>query len=183
MDNDIKNGIIFGKFYPIHKGHINFIKKVSERVEKLYIVMCTDKNRDTRLFNKSKMTKFFSNEKRMDIIKENLKELQNIEVLHLVEDGVPPYPNGWFSWTKRVEQLLEKNNIKIDIIFTNELQDVNEYYENFKKYMNLKYLNKNFKVETIDINRSNIHISATEIRENPIKNWEYIPLNVRPFFE
>lgn len=183
MGKQAKTGIIFGKFYPIHIGHINFINQISEKVEKLYIVMCTDKDRDIRLFNESKMTKVFSNETRKKIIEDNLKFLANIEVIHLVEDGVPPYPKGWYSWTKRVEQLLEKNDIKIDIIYTNEKQDVAEYYDNFRKYMNMKYLDENFEVVTLDINRSNIHISATEIRKNPVENWEYIPMNVKPFFE
>ena len=34
----------------------------------------------------------------------------------------------------------------------------------------------------IDTNRNNFHISATEIRKNPYKNWFFIPKYVREFF-
>ncbi|BBM60002.1 nicotinamide-nucleotide adenylyltransferase [Leptotrichia hongkongensis] len=38
------------------------------------------------------------------------------------------------------------------------------------------------KIQLIDINRNNFHISATEIRKNPYKNWFFIPKYVREFF-
>lgn len=56
------------------------------------------------------------------------------------------------------------------MIFTNEIQDIDAYYENFKKYIDPKYISRNFKVEAIDIGRKQINISATEIRNNPEKN-------------
>ena len=42
--------------------------------------------------------------------------------------------------------------------------------------------NKNLKIQMIDTNRNNFHISATEIRKNPYKNWFFIPKYVREFF-
>ena len=45
-----KNGIIFGKFYPLHIGHVDFIQRASGYVENLYVVVCTDDDRDKKLF-------------------------------------------------------------------------------------------------------------------------------------
>ena len=45
-----KNGIIFGKFYPLHIGHVDFIQRASGYVENLYVVVCTDDNRAKKLF-------------------------------------------------------------------------------------------------------------------------------------
>ena len=45
-----------------------------------------------------------------------------------------------------------------------------------------KTFNKNLEIQLIDINRNNFHISATEIRKNPYKNWFFIPKYVREFF-
>lgn len=49
----MKNGIIFGKFYPLHIGHVNFIQKCKEKVDKLYVVLCFDKDRDKKLFEET----------------------------------------------------------------------------------------------------------------------------------
>ena len=64
----------------------------------------------------------------------------------------------------------------MDIIFTNETQDVENYKNNFLTLPNFeKTFNKNLEIKLIDINRNNFHISATEIRKNPYKNWFFIP--------
>ena len=71
----------------------------------------------------------------------------------------------------------------MDVIFTNETQDVENYKNNFLTLPNFeKTFNKNLKIQLIDINRNNFHISATEIRKNPYKNWFFIPKYVREFF-
>lgn len=71
----------------------------------------------------------------------------------------------------------------MDVIFTNETQDVENYKNNFLTLPNFENtFNKNLKIQLIDINRNNFHISATEIRKNPYKNWFFIPKYVREFF-
>jgi len=45
-----------------------------------------------------------------------------------------------------------------------------------------KTFNKNLEIQTIDIQRNNFYISATEIRKDPYKNWHFIPKYVREFF-
>lgn len=180
--NKKKIGIIFGKFYPLHIGHVDFIQKASGYVDILYIVVCTDDERDLKLFNESKMKKMPTTKDRIRFVEKTFREQSNIKIIHLAEDGIPPYPNGWVGWSERVEQLLSKNGIKIDMIFTNETQDVENYRKNFIKHMTEKVLNKNFEIKTIDVTRSNFYISATEVRKNPYENWFFIPRHVREFF-
>ena len=119
--NKKKIGIIFGKFYPLHIGHVDFIQKASGYVDILYIVVCTDDERDLKLFNESKMKKMPTTKDRIRFVEKTFREQSNIKIIHLAEDGIPPYPNGWVGWSERVEQLLSKNGIKIDMIFTNEM--------------------------------------------------------------
>ena len=67
--------------------------------------------------------------------------------------------------------MLTEYNINIDVVFTNEIKDV----ENYKKYFkNLQNINDNFEVVSTDIERNEIHISATEIRKNPEKNKVFL---------
>ena len=179
----IKNGIIFGKFYPLHTGHVDFIQRASGLAENLYVIVCTDKKRDIELFEKSKMKKMPTEKDRIRFAEQTFKYQDNIKILHLSEDNIPPYPNGWKEWTKRVKELLLENHTKIDTIFTNETQDVENYRKNFiNSDDSYEVFDTELKIETIDILRNNFHISATEVRKNPYYNWKYIPKYVREFF-
>ncbi len=183
MDRRIKKGMIFGKFYPLHIGHVDFIQRASGYVDELYVVVCTDDERDERLFRESSMKKMPTVKDRIRFVTQTFKHQGNIKVLHLSEDGIPPYPTGWKGWSGRVREMLIQNNIKIDVIFTNETQDIQNYKENFTDLTDSEdVFNENLEIRTIDTPRSNFHISATEIRKNPYKNWYFIPRNVREFF-
>ena len=178
-----KCGIIFGKFYPLHIGHVDFIQKAIGYVYTLYVFVCTDDERDLKLFNESKMKKMPTIKDRLKFVEQTFKHQSNIKVLHLAEDGIPFYPNGWKSWSERVQEKLLEKNIKVDMIFTNETQDVENYKNNFLTLPNFeKTFNKNLEIQTIDIQRNNFYISATEVRKNPYKNWFFIPRYVREFF-
>ena len=81
------------------------------------------------------------------------------------------------------KEKLTENNIKVDIIFTNETQDIENYKNNFLTLPSFENtFDKNLEIQMIDTNRNNFHISATEIRKNPYKNWFFIPKYVREFF-
>lgn len=166
QDKVDKTAAIFGKFFPIHKGHVNFIKTVSKYCKHLYVFVCEETKRDEILNEKSNLPKKLTIYDRIDFVKKELKGYKNITIVHLNEDGINPYPNGWKAWSERVLSL----NIDFDIVFTNEVQDV----ENYKKYMGKDaYL--------IDFNRSEFNISSTKIRENPEKYMEYIPNSVMEY--
>ena len=165
----MRNGIIFGKFYPLHIGHINFINKRKEKVDKLYIVLCSDENRDLKLFKESDYR--LKPSKRINIIKEEFYNDEKIEILQLDETGITYYPNGWEDWSNAVDKMLIEYNVNIDVVFTNEIKDVENYKKYFKK---LKNINENFEVITTDVDRDEVHISATEIRNNPEKNKMFL---------
>lgn len=178
-----KTGIIFGKFYPIHMGHVDFIQKASGLIDELYVVVCSDDTRDKDLFKKSKMKKMPTIKDRLNFVESIFKYQNNIKIIHLAEDGIPFYPNGWKLWSERVFETLLKNNIKVDIIFSNEPQDVENYKNNFLTLPNSeKVFSKNLKIQTIDINRDNFPISATEVRNSPYHNWDFMPKPVQEFF-
>ena len=165
----MRNGIIFGKFYPLHIGHINFINKCKEKVDKLYIVLCSDENRDLKLFKESDYR--LKPSKRINIIKVEFYNDEKIEILQLDESGITYYPNGWEDWSNAVDKMLIEYNVNIDVVFTNEIKDVENYKKYFKK---LKNINENFEVITTDVDRDEVHISATEIRNNPEKNKMFL---------
>lgn len=178
-----KKGIIFGKFYPLHIGHVDFIQRASGYIDTLYVVVCTDDERDMRLFNESKMKKMPTAKDRIKFVTQTFKYQENIKIIHLAEDGIPAYPNGWAGWADRVKEVLARNKIKIDVIFTNEPQDVENYKNNFiDKGYAVDVFSDNLEIITLDTSRNHFNISATEIRKDPYKNWHFIPKYVRGFF-
>ena len=66
-----KVGVIFGKFYPVHTGHINMIYEAFSKVDELHVIVCSDTVRDLKLFYDSKM-------KRMPTVQDRLRWMQQI---------------------------------------------------------------------------------------------------------
>ncbi|NBI12859.1 multifunctional transcriptional regulator/nicotinamide-nucleotide adenylyltransferase/ribosylnicotinamide kinase NadR [[Haemophilus] felis] len=170
--NDKKVGVIFGKFYPVHTGHINMIYEAFSKVDEVHVVVCSDTERDLKLFYDSKM-------KRMPTVQDRLRWMQQIFkyqknqifIHHLVEDGIESYPNGWEAWAKQVKRLFEEKHVNPTIVFSSEVQDKAPY----EKYLGLE-------VVLVDPKREFFNVSATKIRNNPFHYWKFIPKEVRPFF-
>ena len=61
-----KVGVIFGKFYPVHTGHINMIYEAFSKVDELHVIVCSDTERagsyalDAANFQISKKSDFYS---------------------------------------------------------------------------------------------------------------------------
>lgn len=165
-------GVIFGKFYPVHTGHINMIYEAFSKVDLLHVIVCTDTERDLALFQNSKMKRMPTNQDRLRWMQQIFKYQQKqIFIHHLVEDGIPSYPNGWEGWAERVKMLFAEKSIQPTIVFSSEIQDKAPY----EKYLNLE-------VSLVDPERSSFDVSATKIRNNPFQYWRFIPKEVRPFF-
>ena len=77
----LKNGIIFGKFYPLHIGHVDFIQQASGFVENLYVVVCSDVDRDKKLFEESRMKKMPTVKDRLRFVEKNFKHQKNIKII------------------------------------------------------------------------------------------------------
>lgn len=171
LDTKFKLGIIFGKFIPFHKGHMNFIKKALELVDKLYIVICFEKNRDDELIEKSTLPKYISEKDRFNFIFNEFKNEPRIEILTLREEGINYYPNGWKEWAERVTLMLKANNVYINSIFTNEIQDKENY---LKYFVDREVFSKELDVHLIDKERMQVNVSATKIRDDYNKFKKYL---------
>lgn len=169
---DKRVGIIFGKFYPVHTGHINMIYEAFSKVDELHVVVCTDSERDLKLFQESKMKRMPTNQDRLRWMQQIFKyQKDQIFIHHLVEDGIPSYPNGWEGWSSAVKNLLISKNVNPRVVFSSEVQDKEPY----EKYLGLE-------VVLVDPQREFFNVSATKIRTNPFQYWKFIPKEVRPFF-
>ncbi|MDF7669952.1 multifunctional transcriptional regulator/nicotinamide-nucleotide adenylyltransferase/ribosylnicotinamide kinase NadR [Orbaceae bacterium ESL0721] len=166
-----KVGVIFGKFYPLHTGHINLIQRAISQLDQLYVILCSDTERDLALFKHSAMSRQPTINDRFRWLLQTFKYQKNIHIELLIEDGIPPYPNGWHEWSKRVKTLFDEKGINPDCVYSSEPQDVAMY----KALFNLDTI-------LVDPERHFMNVSSTQIRLAPLKNWQYIPTEVRPFF-
>lgn len=173
VENDHQRvGVIFGKFYPVHTGHINMIYEAFSKVDLLHVVVCTDTERDLKLFQESKMKRMPTNQDRLRWMQQIFKYQQKqIFIHHLNEEGIPSYPNGWEAWAERVKALFEQKNIHPTMVFSSEVQDKAPYEKNL-----------DLEVVLVDPARERFNVSATKIRNNPFQYWRFIPKEVRPFF-
>ncbi|MCX8596315.1 multifunctional transcriptional regulator/nicotinamide-nucleotide adenylyltransferase/ribosylnicotinamide kinase NadR [Gilliamella sp. B3486] len=171
MSSKHRVGLIFGKFYPLHSGHIYLIEKALTQVDELHVMLGCEATRDKQLFEKSRLPRQPQVSDRFSWLKDTFKDRHNIHIYISDETGINYYPNGWKEWSDSIKHILSENKIEPSIVFTSEPQDVTEH----ERYFGCP-------VVVIDANREFVNISATKIRENPYQNWSFIAQAARPFF-
>lgn len=155
MKKKYKHGFVFGKFMPIHNGHLHMIHTADANCEQLTILVCSLEREPIE-----GKVRFLWMKKLMP----------NANVIHVTDD-VPQYPHEhsdfWNIWTK-----LFKKNIhpKTDVIFTSE-----EYGFEVAKHLNITH-------ELVDLDRKTVPVSGTLVRDNPYKMWDYIPQPVQSYY-
>lgn len=164
-------GVIFGKFYPLHTGHIYLIQRACSQVDELHIIMCHDELRDRRLFENSAMSQQPTISDRLRWLLQTFKYQKNIHIHSFNEEGMESYPHGWDIWSQGIAAFMDRQRIKPNRIYTSETCDVDKYHAHLG-------------IETvlIDPQRSFMNIRGAQIRQNPFRYWDYIPTEVKPFF-
>lgn len=171
MSSKHRVGLIFGKFYPLHSGHIYLIEKALTQVDELHVMLGCEATRDKQLFEKSRLPRQPQVSDRFSWLKDTFKDRHNIHIYISDETGINYYPNGWKEWSDSIKHILSENKIEPSVVFTSEPQDVTEH----ERYFGCP-------VVVIDANREFVNISATKVRENPYQNWSFIAQAARPFF-
>lgn len=162
-----KVGVVPGKFLPPHRGHLHTIVEASTRCEKLYVVVGQSADSD-ELCRKSGIEPLSLN-LRAKWLSAELSDLQHIKVIAQDETHIDNYPNGWEEWAHLLAKTVPEH---IDVVFGGEP----EYEIGYTKYF------PEAKYELIDCDRSRYPISGTEIRNNPLKHWDYILGEARSHF-
>ncbi len=73
-------GVVFGKFYPLHTGHIYLIQRACSQVDELHIIMGYDDTRDRELFEESAMSQQPTVPDRLRWLLQTFKYQKNIRI-------------------------------------------------------------------------------------------------------
>ncbi|MDZ4725955.1 MAG: AAA family ATPase [Leptospira sp.] len=151
------HGFILGKFYPPHKGHLHLINESKKLCNRLTVAIS------------SLRSELIPGELRYLWLKDLVKN-ENIEI-KWIQDENPQFPEEdihfWDIWRSSILQSLDA---PIDVLFSSE-----NYGEKLSEVLGVKH-------RCIDLERNQVPISATQIRNHPTKYWEYIPEKIRPYF-
>lgn len=161
-----KIGAFAGKFLPPHLGHITEIENSAKLCDKLYVVVCDNTNNSKSLCHKANLP-YITIKMRVDWLKQHFKNNPKIEVISMLEDGLPKFPNGMEAWSKKFKQI---TNHEVNMKFADE-----SYRE-----LNEKYFPE---CEFICFDREKINVHATDIRNNPAKYFDYIIPEAQEFFK
>lgn len=153
----MRRGLVLGKFMPIHNGHIKLIEHAAENCDSLIVWICVS--------NKESMSAKLRFNWVMQIFKDNPK----IEPI-LFEYDESILPNTSES-SKEVSEIwseaIKQNLPQIDVIISSE-----KYGDFVAEYLSIEHVY--YPISRIT--------SASAIRENPYKHWQFIPNVVKPYF-
>jgi NadR type nicotinamide-nucleotide adenylyltransferase len=183
----MKVGITFGGYCPMHTGHLDLIMKAKKENDLCYVIVCGYDNEPRA--DEIGLTL----NRRYSLVKQMFKDDEQIKVFKVndTELGIDESmsDSNWDTWLHYVEEQVEafeeKNEGKL-IGVTEYTWYVGEqsYVDSLKMRRYDRRKDNPFCIvdEIVYVERNKNPISATMIRENPIKYWNKIAWPFRQYF-
>lgn len=162
-----KIGVVFGTFAPMHVGHVDIINQAKRQNDQALVVVSgtNDPTRDRGAAVGLHL------DRRWRYAREVFSDDELTVVAKLDETNMPAYPNGWIEWTKALQNVIvENHNLPLNELDITLYVGEQIYVEKLAEYW------PDVTVTLMD--RSSVNISATQIREDPLKYWHQI---TKPF--
>ena len=154
-------GVFFGTLAPMHVGHQAEIYKAAALNDGVMVIASGytgDRGDQMGL----------PVEKRFRYLREAFSDESDIKIDYINEDNMPQMPDGWDEWTRTLVATVKRNIVNQDAKITFYTGEPDYKVELEKRLPQTGQ----FKVSLMD--RTVLKISATEIRKDPIANWDYI---------
>lgn len=158
-----KVSVVFGTFAPLHQGHLDVIMRAKKECDGGCIVIACGRDGDRGgeemplKLRYRYVREFFADD-----------DLVAVYPINETELGIEPYPNGWSKFISETERIFNFAAEGKLVFYVSE----DEYYTYL---INLGY-------EAVKLDRTVNPISATMIRQNPIKHWDKITYPFRRVF-
>lgn len=172
-------GITFGGYCPMHQGHLDLIMKAKKENDICYVVVCGYDNEP-----RSNETGLTLN-RRFSLVKQMFKDDEQIRVLQVndtklgIDESMSD--SNWDIWLDCVESQMNIEWGDIDYEFTWYVGEPH-YVSALNSKMGGDIIGSAIIDKVVYVERSDNPISATAIRENPIKYWNKIAWAFRPYF-
>ncbi len=153
----MRQGLVIGKFMPVHEGHVALIRFAAQQCDELIVSMSYQE------------TDPIPGPLRFSWIKEIFQDEHFIRP-ELVVDDFDDDSLPWLERTKVWANFLRRRYGKIDVIVSSE-----EYGPWLAAHLNATSI-------SFDPERKNVPVSATAIRLTPFRHWQFIPKVVHPYF-
>ena len=150
-------GLVFGKFMPVHRGHLALIEFARNQCDRLIVSMTITPNDP------------ISPEIRLHWLTELLAPYATIDVVAESDDFHDPELPLWDA-TRLWAAFIKRRFPAVSIFFSSE-----EYAIPLAHHSGLRHI-------PFDPIRQHVPVSATMIRQQPARYWDYIPAIVRPYF-
>jgi HTH-type transcriptional regulator, transcriptional repressor of NAD biosynthesis genes len=154
----IGSGLVFGKFMPLHEGHLHLLHFAQASCHRLTIIVCSLRSEP------------ISGEVRYGWVRQMFPAANVVH--HYVE--LPQDPAGpdddafWHAWRDSLRR--QCPNEEFDALFGSE-----DYGWRMARELGVEYV-------PVNRERTLVPVSGTQIRAEPMKHWDYIPKVVRPYF-
>ena len=156
-----KNSLVLGKMYPVTKGHLYLIDTALSQSEMVHVIITHNPSQS------------IPGEVRFEALKLCYDKVTNIKIYCVSDENLPAYDyecetlDEFYSyWIPLVYSQVDA----LDAVFTSE-----KYGDDFARYLGVEHV-------LVDQERKSVPISGTMVRNNPFKNWEFIPQSMRSFF-
>ena len=150
-------GLVFGKFMPVHQGHLALIEFARKQCDRLIVSMSVTPDDP------------IAPDLRLRWLTELLAPYSTIEVVSEADDFHDPTLSIWEA-TKLWAAFIKHRFPAVSVFFSSE-----GYAIPLAHHSGLRHV-------SFDPTRQQVPISATLIRQKPFLYWDYIPDVVRPYF-
>jgi HTH-type transcriptional repressor of NAD biosynthesis genes len=156
----MKKGIVLGKFMPLHTGHLALIDFARRQCDLLYVILCHTPAEPIKGLI------------RQQWIAESLKEYDHTRLIPFdySENDLPNTSESSRDISQKWAAVLQQIVPDADSIFTSE-----DYGDYVAEYMQIQYIR-------FDPDRIRVPVFASQIRNNPIKYWDFIADSAKPYF-
>lgn len=172
-------GIVFGSFAPLHQGHLDLIMRAKKENDGGCIVISCGYDGD-------KGEPLMPHTKRYRYVREFFADDDLVAVYSIndTELGLEAYPNGWDGWMKEFENIWEKaTEVTVNIVNGGAITVVRPkrvWYVGDPNYAT--DLQERDETAVLVDRVAENPISATMIRQNPVKYWDKITFPFKRVF-
>ncbi|MGB4984699.1 MAG: multifunctional transcriptional regulator/nicotinamide-nucleotide adenylyltransferase/ribosylnicotinamide kinase NadR [Erysipelotrichaceae bacterium] len=158
----MKNGILFGRYLPLHRGHMFHILTAATLCDKLFVFVMEDYQRDKQICEDNHID-YIEGKLRWRWLCEQLQDMSHIKI-QLIEC---PHNNY-----QLIEQKVLETVQDVDVMFVKKEADLDRYQAIFKQAVHYVLPNRSLRFP----------LTSKDILLKPLTNWNYIVGSSRTHF-